>query len=59
MVRMHLAAAGEKPAHDLLTWPEKVRGFGYVRAGNAEKALRLRERRISTLANAEQKKIPA
>ncbi len=59
MVRMHLAAAGEKLAHDLLTWPEKVRGFGYVRAGNAEKALRLRERRISTLANAEQKKIPA
>ncbi|KZK78408.1 indolepyruvate ferredoxin oxidoreductase [Pseudovibrio sp. W64] len=63
LVCTRLAEAGEKAAHDLLSWPVKVRGYGHVRAGNAEKALRLRERRKTALSNAQNnakpEKVPA
>ncbi|KZL05058.1 indolepyruvate ferredoxin oxidoreductase [Pseudovibrio axinellae] len=59
----HLRVADEKVVDDLLSWPLKVRGFGHVRAGNAEKALKLREKRISTLtkahSNAKMERVPA
>ncbi|SDR47537.1 indolepyruvate ferredoxin oxidoreductase family protein [Pseudovibrio sp. Tun.PSC04-5.I4] len=48
-----LSATGETIAHDLLSWPVKVRGYGHVRADNATKALNLRKRRITALNKAQ------